>query len=65
MFVVVPVLPGITVGGAKDAMAPGGKPIADMVTTLLKGLPVGATLTRMATAPPGATSNGVCGAETA
>ena len=57
-------LPGMTVGGEKEAVAPGGRSVADIVTALLKGLPVGATLIGIATDPPGVTLNGVCGADT-
>src|ERR1700721_1019006 len=69
-------LPGMTVGGEKEAVAPGGRSVADIVTALLKGLPGGATLIGIATArpggtrigiatdPPGGTLNGVCGADT-
>jgi len=64
IFVVVPELPGITVGGIKEAVAPGGRFVADIITTLLKGLPVGATSTVISTDPPCITLNGVCGAAT-
>src|SRR5579863_8012591 len=59
-----PALPGVTVGGLKVAMAPGGSPLADRVTTLLKAPPTGGTVTLIATEPPSVTVTGAGGAVT-
>src|SRR5579863_5520495 len=56
--------PGLTVGGLKVAVAPAGRPLADMVTTLLNAPPSGGTVTGMVTKPPSATETGVAGATT-
>lgn len=62
--VVAPVVPGVTTAGAKLAVAPGGSPVADMVTALLNGPPTGGTIIGMLTDPPCANTKGVCGAVT-
>src|SRR5271165_2003788 len=59
-----PAAPGVTVAGLNVAVARGGNPLADMVTTLLKGPPKGGTVTLTVTLPPWPTTNGVCGALT-
>ena len=64
MTVVSPSAPGVTVGGLNVAVAPGGRPLAASVTTLLNAPPSGGTVTVICTEPPSATSNGVCGAAT-
>jgi len=58
-----PALPGITVVGLKEAVAPGGSPEADIVTTPLKVSPLGITLTEAFAESPGVTVR-VCGAVT-
>jgi hypothetical protein len=50
----VPV-PGVTVGGAKLAVAPSGSPVTDIFTGLLKFPPMGATLSGKDAVPPGLT----------
>lgn len=64
-FVGAPEAPGITVGGVKVAVAPAGKPEADMVTTLSKEPPMGGTVMLMSTEPPAWTVKGLPGAVTA
>ena len=60
--VVAPAAPGVTVGGLNVAVLPAGSPVADMVTTLVKEPPNGATLTLTLTILPAATVIGVVGA---
>jgi hypothetical protein len=60
-----PALPGMTVAGLKETVAPGGNPDADIVTAPLNVPPTGATVTVTFTEPPGVTVTGVCGALTA
>ena|ERR1700678_368784 len=48
-------LPGVTVGGLKLPVAPGGSALADMVTTLPNVPPTGSTVTLILTDPPSAT----------
>lgn len=60
-----PVVPGVTVGGLNVAVAPGGSPVADIVTTLLNGPPSGGTVMPITTEPPSAAVNGVAAAVTA
>jgi hypothetical protein len=60
-----PALPGVTLGGLNVAVAPGGSPEAESVTTLLNAPPSGGTVIFTVTAPPGATVTGVVGAVTA
>ena len=55
---VAPEAPGVTVGGAKVAVAPAGRPEADMMTTLSKAPPMGGTAISMSTDPPALTVNG-------
>ena len=62
--VLAPDAPGTTVGGAKVAVAPAGRPEADMVTTLSKDPPRGGTMISMSTDPPALTVNGLAGAVT-
>lgn len=57
-----PALPGTTVAGMKKAVAPGGSPEADIVTTPLNVPPAGATRTVTFAEPPGVTVRGVDGA---
>lgn len=54
-------MPGVTVGGLNVAVAPGGSPVAESVTTLLNAPPSGGTVMLMVAAPPGATGTGVVG----
>jgi hypothetical protein len=62
--VAAPLIPGVTVGGLNVAVAPGGSPEADIVTTLLKEPPSGGTVTGIATEPPSAAVTGTAGAVT-
>lgn len=48
-----PVVPGVTVGGAKLAVAPGGNPLAASVTTLSYAPLTGFTLIVYVATPPG------------
>ena len=65
IMVVLPFAPGVTVGGLNDAVAPAGKPEADMVTGLLNAPPSGGTVTLTLTEPPSwDTVAGVVGAAT-
>jgi hypothetical protein len=64
MTVVAPVDPGVTTGGLKVAVAPAGNPEADMVTWLLKELPIGGTLIVTLTELPGVAERGAGGAVT-
>jgi hypothetical protein len=64
MTVGAPALPGVTVGGLKVATAPGGRPEADIVTTLSKAPPRGGTEILKVAIPPGATVTGAAGAVT-
>jgi hypothetical protein len=64
MTVVAPVDPGVTTGGLKVAVAPAGNPEADMVTWLLKELPIGGTLIVTLTELPRAAEIGAGGAVT-
>jgi len=59
-----PAVPGVTVSGLKRAVAPGGNPVADIVTGLLKAPPTGGTVTLTCTEPPCITNNGAGGAVT-
>ena len=54
-----PVDPGITVGGLNVAVAPGGKPVTDIVTTALYAPPIGGTVIVMLTEPPWVSEYGV------
>ena len=47
--------PGVTLDGAKLAVAPAGKPLAVSVTALVKAPPCGVTLMVYATLPPSIT----------
>ena len=62
--VVAPAVPGVTVGGLNVAVAPGGSPVAESVTTLSKAPPTGGTERLTDTDPPGAIVTGVVGAVT-
>ncbi len=62
--VVAPDAPGVTMGGVKVAVAPAGKPEADIVTTLSKGPPMGGTVMLISTEPPAFTVNDDAGAVT-
>jgi hypothetical protein len=70
MTVGAPEVPGVTVGGLKVTVAPAGRPVADILTTLLKQPPNGGTVTFTTTAPPadtvtrGGTADTVKSAET-
>lgn len=59
--VVAPAAPGVTVGGLNVAVSPAGSPVSDMLTTLVKEPPNGATLILTLTMPPAATVIGVVG----
>jgi hypothetical protein len=59
-----PVRPGVTVGGLNVALAPGGSPVAESVTTPSNAPPSGGTVMSMVAAPPGATGTGAVGAVT-
>ena len=60
-----PSVPGVTVGGVKVAVAPGGSPEAESVTMLSNGPPRGGMVRAKVAAPPGATETGVDGPVTA
>ena len=64
MTVVAPVEPGVTTGGLKVAVAPAGNPEADIVTRLLKEVPIGGTLIVTLTELPGVAESGAGGAVT-
>lgn len=51
-------------GGVKVAVAPAGRPEADIVTTLSKGPPMGGTVMLISTEPPAFTVNDDAGAVT-
>ena len=63
MTVVAPAEPGVTTGGLKVAVAPAGKPEADIVTLLLK-VPMGGTPIVTSTGLPGVAVTGAVGAVT-
>src|SRR5580658_8459485 len=63
--VATPEAPGTTVGGLKVAVAPGGRPLADIVTMLLNEPFRGGTVTMTCTEPPSAAVTGAAGAVTA
>jgi hypothetical protein len=63
-MVVAPFAPGVTCAGENVPVAPGGRPVADIVTTLLNAPPKGGTWTGTLTDPPCPTSYGVCAAIT-
>src|SRR5271156_1284673 len=60
-----PVAPGVIVGGVNTATAPIGKPVADIVTTLLKAPPRGGTVSGMLTSAPCGAVIGAVGPTTA
>ena len=63
MTVLAPVAPGVTTGGLKVAVAPAGKPEADIVTLLLN-VPIGGTPIETLTGVPGVAATGAAGAVT-
>src|SRR5580698_173349 len=60
-----PAAPGVTEGGANTATAPGGRPVTDIVTTLLKGPPSGGTVNGMVINAPCSAVIGPVGPTTA
>jgi hypothetical protein len=62
IMVFAPVVPGTTVGGLKATVAPGGRPVAESVTTLLYAPPSGGTVMVISADSPCATGIGVVGA---